>query len=161
MGTQRPKAKTNSRRSSIREATLDDAAPIANLVTALGYPSNAGDMRERLAGLLADPVYVTLVAENGGEIAGVAGACMARFYEKNGVYARLVALVVSEESHGRGVGASLVRAVERWANGKGAVEIFLNSGVQREGARRFYEKLGYRVTGVRFSKELAAGEPPR
>ena len=80
-----------------------------------------------------------------------------RFYEKNGFYARLVALVVSEESHGRGVGAALVRAVERWANQKGAGEIFLNSGVQREGARRFYEKLGYRVTGVRFSKELPAG----
>lgn len=161
MGTQRPKARTTSRRTSIREATLDDAPQVANLVTALGYPTNAGDMRERLEGLLADPVYVTLVAENGGEVAGVAGACTARFYEKNGMYARLVALVVSEDSHGRGVGASLVRAVERWANGKGAVEIFLNSGVQREGARRFYEKLGYRVTGVRFSKELAAGEPPR
>lgn len=157
MGT-RPKARTSSRRTTIREANLDDAPAIAALVTALGYPTNATDMRERLQGLLADPVYVTFVAEHSGEIAGVAGACMARFYEKNGVYARLVALVVSEDSHGRGVGASLVRGVERWANGRGAVEIFLNSGVQREGARSFYEKLGYRVTGVRFSKELPAGE---
>lgn len=156
MGTQRLK-RPASRRTSIREATQDDAPQIATLVTALGYPTNAADMRARLEGLLADPVYTTLVAEHGGEIAGVAGACIARFYEKNGIYARLVALVVSEDSHGRGVGASLVRAVERWANGKGAIEIFLNSGVQREGARSFYEKLGYRVTGVRFSKELLAG----
>jgi hypothetical protein len=37
---------------------------------------------------------------------------------------RLVALVTSEESSGR------------------------------ESSRRFYERLGYRVTGVRFSKEL-------
>jgi hypothetical protein len=39
MSTQRPKAKT-SRRTSIREATLDDAPQIANLVTALGYPTS-------------------------------------------------------------------------------------------------------------------------
>lgn len=158
MSAQRPKPKSTSRRASIREATLDDARAIAALITALGYPTNAGDMRSRLEGLLGDPVYATFVAELGGEVAGVAGACTARFYEKNGLYARLVALVVSEDSHGKGVGAALVRAVERWANTKGAIEIFLNSGVQREGARRFYEKLGYRVTGVRFSKELAAGE---
>ena len=158
MGTQRPKARATSRRTSIREATLEDARQMANLVTALGYPTNAGDMRERLEGLLADPVYVTFVAELAGGLVGMAGACMARFYEKNGAYARLVALVVSEDSHGKGVGAALVRAVERWANQRGAAEIFLNSGVQREGARRFYEKLGYRVTGVRFSKELPAGE---
>jgi len=160
MGTQRAK-RTNSQRTSIRQATLDDAAQIAGLITALGYPTNARDMRARLEGLLADPGYVTLVAEQGGEALGVAGACLARFYEKNGLYARLVALVVSEASHGKGVGASLVRAVERWANGKGAVEIFLNSGVQREGAHSFYEKLGYRETGVRFSKELSASEGRR
>lgn len=156
MGTQRAR-RTSSQRTSIRQATLDDAAQIAGLVTALGYPTNARDMRVRLEGLLADPVYVTFVAEMGGEILGVAGACLARFYEKNGHYARLVALVVSEASHGKGVGASLVRAVERWAKGKEAIEIFLNSGVQREGARSFYEKLGYRETGVRFSKELSGG----
>ena len=154
MGTQRSKARSTSQRTSIRQATPDDARQIASLVTALGYPTNASDMRERLEGLLADPVYTTLVAELAGEIVGVAGACLARFYERNGRYARLVALVVSEASHGKGVGASLVRAVERWANAQGAAEIFLNSGVQREGARSFYEKLGYRETGVRFSKEL-------
>jgi GNAT superfamily N-acetyltransferase len=158
MPAQRPKVRGTARRTSIREATLDDARQISTLVTALGYPTNASDMRERLEGLIADGAYVTFVAEHAAEIIGMAGACTARFYEKNGTYARLVALVVSEDRHGKGVGAWLVRAVERWANGKGAAEIFLNSGVQREGARRFYEKLGYRVTGVRFSKELPAGE---
>jgi GNAT superfamily N-acetyltransferase len=141
-------------RPSIRAATLSDAKPIASLVTALGYPTNATDMKKRLQALLAEPTYNTLVAELDGVIVGMAGACLARFYEKNGLYARLVALVVSEASAGRGVGAALVRVVEKWAKGEGAAEIFLNSGVQREGAHSFYQKLGYRVTGVRFSKEL-------
>jgi GNAT superfamily N-acetyltransferase len=140
---------------TVREASLSDAKAIASLITALGYPTNATDMKRRLEFLLADPSYATFVAERRGEIVGMAGACIARFYEKNGSYARLVALVVAETSSGKGLGGTLVRTVERWGSERGALEIFLNSGLQREGARSFYEKLGYRVTGVRFSKELA------
>jgi len=155
LGAKRSPRRAETGRPSIREATLSDAKGIASLITALGYPTNATDMKRRLAVLLADQSYQTFVADQDGEIVGMAGACIARFYEKNGSYARLVALVVSEASARRGLGAALVRTVERWGAGQGAVEIFLNSGVQREGARGFYEKLGYRVTGVRFSKELA------
>jgi len=84
----------------------------------------------------------------------MAGACQARFCEKDGVYVRLVALVTSEKGSGRGVGTALVRQVERSGRERGASEIFINSGVQRESARRFYERLGYQVTGVRLSREL-------
>jgi GNAT superfamily N-acetyltransferase len=148
-----PKAPKGS--PSVRAATLSDARAIASLVTALGYPTNASDMKARLALLLADESYETFVAELDGAVAGMAGGCLARFYEKDGLYVRLVALVAAEETSGRGIGAALVRAVEAWGRERGANEIFINSGVQRESARRFYEHLGYRVSGVRFSKELA------
>ena len=154
MATKRTPRRAVTSRPSIRDATLSDAKGIASLITALGYPTNATDMKRRLEVLLADPSYTTFVAVEGDEIVGMAGACIARFYEKNGIYARLVALVVSEASSGKGLGGTLVRAVERWGKERGAVEILLNSGVQRESTRPFYEKLGYRVTGVRFSKEL-------
>jgi GNAT superfamily N-acetyltransferase len=143
-----------SARPRIRAATLADAKQIATLMTALGYPTNATEMKARLEEIFADPTYTTIVAELGSEVIGMAGACIARFYEKPGLYARLVALVVSEASTGHGAGNALVRAVEKWGAEKGVGEIFLNSGIQREAARAFYEKLGYRVTGVRFSKEL-------
>jgi GNAT superfamily N-acetyltransferase len=149
------KARSARGRPQIRAARLTDAKAIAMLVTALGYPTNASDMRARLEALLSDATYSTFLAEVESEVVGMAGVCIARFYEKNGHYARLVALVVSETSSGKGVGAALVREVEKWATEQGASEIFLNSGVQREGAQSFYEKLGYRETGVRFSKELA------
>jgi len=150
----RPGGKSARGRPAIRAAEISDHAQLAMLVTALGYPTNATDMRIRLEGLFSDPSYSTLVAELGGTVVGMAGACIARFYERNGVYARLCALVVSGDNSGHGVGAALVRAVEKWGVEHGASEIFLNSGVQREGAHTFYEKLGYRATGVRFSKEL-------
>jgi GNAT superfamily N-acetyltransferase len=151
----RAKAKPARGGPEIRAAKISDAKSIAMLVTALGYPTNAADMKARLQALLSDATYTTLLAQVSGEVVGMAGACVARFYEKNGLYVRLVALVVSESSSGKGVGAALVRAVESWATEQGASEIFLNSGVQREGAHSFYEKLGYRESGVRFSKELA------
>ena len=150
----RPAGRSARGRPTIRAATLADHPQLAMLVTALGYPTNASDMKIRLEGMFADPSYSTIVAELAGTVVGMAGACIARFYEKNGVYARLCALVVSGEQSGHGVGAALVRAVEQWGAERGAAEIFLNSGVQREGAHSFYEKLGYRATGVRFSKEL-------
>jgi GNAT superfamily N-acetyltransferase len=152
--TQRTGTARSSTRAVVRSATLSDAKSIAGLVTALGYPTNATDMKKRLESIFADPTYSTFVAQIGGEVVGMAGACLARFYEKPGLYARLVALVVSEASLGRGAGAALVAAVEKWGAQKKVGEIFLNSGVQREAARQFYERLGYRVTGVRFSKEL-------
>jgi GNAT superfamily N-acetyltransferase len=151
---QRARPTRSTERAKVRTATLSDAKPIASLMTALGYPTNASDMKERLASIFADPSYSTFVAELDGEVIGMAGACLARFYEKPGRYARLVALVVSEASLGHGAGAALVSAVEKWGAKNEVGEIFLNSGAQREAARSFYERLGYRVTGVRFSKEL-------
>jgi GNAT superfamily N-acetyltransferase len=153
MSTQRT-PRSRATRPAIRAATLADAKQVAGLVTSLGYPTNATEMKSRLAAIFGDPTYTTFVAEVGGEVVGMAGACLARFYEKPGLYARLVALVVSEAGSGHGAGAALVRAIEKWGRDNDAAEIFLNSGVQREVARSFYEKLGYRVTGVRYSKEL-------
>ena len=158
MGTQRPKARSTSRRTSIREAALEDARQIASLVTALGYPTNANDMRARLEGLLADGAYVTFVAELGGEIIGSCGRVHRALLreERHVRAARRAGRVGGQPRQGRG---GVTRARGRaLGERKGAAEIFLNSGVQREGARRFYEKLGYRVTGVRFSKELPASE---
>jgi len=152
-----PTKKTVGRARSkpvVRAAALADARAIAGLVTALGYPTNASDMKSRLALIFADPDYATFVAELDGAVVGMVGACAARFYEKEGNYVRLVALVTAEESSGRGVGAALVREVEAWARGRDAREVFINSGIQRESARGFYDRLGYKVTGVRFSKEL-------
>src|SRR5262249_21672200 len=69
------KAKSARGRPQIRAARLSDAKAIAMLVTALGYPTNASDMRERLEALLADATYSTFLAEVAGEVVGMAGVC--------------------------------------------------------------------------------------
>lgn len=143
----------------VRDAALSDAAQVAGLITQLGYPTLPDEMAQRLTGLLADPGYATFVAEHDSSIIGVAGGAMARYYEKNGLYARLVVLVVSDKSRGRGVGASLVRAIEHWAVERGTVEILVNSGAHRVDAHRFYESHGYRQTGIRLVKDLTPDLP--
>lgn len=140
--------------SAVREARPSDAASIAGLITDLGYPTSAEEMARRLHGLLADPLYATFVAEDGSRVVGVAGGALARYYEKDGVYARVVVLSVSRESQGLGAGAALVRAVEGWASARGAREIFVNSGNQRAEAHRFYASRGYTQTGIRLVKAL-------
>ena len=120
----------------------------------LGYPTSAEEMRDRLAAILAQPDYQTLVAEVDGRVAGMAGICVGYFYEQNGRYGRILALVVDEGCRGRGVGSALVLAAERWAAAQGAHNVVLNSGRSRTAAHRFYTRLGYEATGLRFIKTL-------
>ena len=139
---------------SIRDADSGDAESIAALVSGLGYPTTADAMRQRLATILADSTYCTLVAEQARTVVGVAGATINHYYERDGVYARIAALAVSPDSQRRGIGTALVQAVERWSLTHGAHEVFVNSGTQRREAHQFYERHGYAATGLRFVKAL-------
>ena len=105
--------------------------------------------------ILPRPDYMTYVAELEGEVVGMIGAGIGRYYEKNGSYGRLLALVVEEARRGQRVGASLVAEAERWVREQGATTLSANSGSQRSDAHRFYRRLGYSDTGVRFVKSLS------
>lgn len=139
----------------IRDACLDDSPALARLMSQLGYPTSADEMRHRLEGLLLDPDYVTLAAAaEQTEVVGMIGAWIYRYYEKNGTYGRLLAQVVDEKRRGRGIGASLIAEAERRLKEQGVNSIIVNSGKQRIEAHRFYERLGYEETGLRFRKLL-------
>ena len=139
----------------IRDATPDDATAIGELMTELGYPTSTEAMRDRLNALVADSSYVTLVADIDDQVVGMIGGNTGRYYEKDGVYARLLVLAVSSASRGSGIGALLVAALERWAASRGARDIIVNSAFHRTRAHAFYERLGYVGTGVRLVKTLA------
>ncbi len=139
----------------IRPAAVADNLALASLITALGYPTSEPEMRARLAAIMARAEYTTVVAELGGTVVGMAGAMLAHFYEKNGRYVRLVALVVNPAHRGAAVGEALVCEVERWSAAQGASEVVVNSATERVRAHRFYERLGYRSTGLRRVKALS------
>jgi predicted N-acetyltransferase YhbS len=134
---------------TLRPASLSDASAIARLMEQLGYPPETQEMEERLTGLLSQSDYLTLVAERNRHIVGMIGLHVGHFYEKNGVYGRIVALVVEQALQGQHIGSSLVAEGERWLKTRGVRTIIVNSGTHRQAAHRFYEHLGYQATGIR------------
>jgi GNAT superfamily N-acetyltransferase len=140
--------------AGIRKACSGDAVQLAGLMAELGYPTSSAEMSERLEGILGDPTYALFVFEAGGRVAGVAGVALHRFLEKNGLYARVVALVVTAGARRGGIGAQLMCACEEWSKGRGATEIGLTSGAQRAQAHEFYRRQGFAETGFRFAKDL-------
>lgn len=140
----------------VRPAMLNDAAPMARLMTELGYPTEEREMRERLVPILADHASVTLVAEREGTVVGMVGGRIGRYYGKSELYCRILALSVDPEAQGSGAGSQLVAAVEGWALERGARTMIVNTRNHRTEAHRFYAHRGYEATGIRFIKELPA-----
>ena len=139
---------------SIRTATLDDAPALAALATHMGHPATPEAMRERLIRIVARDDYETFLAEREGRVVGFAGVMHGLSYVYDPPYARLLTLSVEPEERGKGTGAALVAAAERWARAQGAAQLHLTTALHREGAHRFYERLGYERTGARYVRKL-------
>ena len=138
----------------VREATSGDAAALGHLVGELGYPAPTTEMPSRLQALEGSSHAVVLVAELAGEVVGLATAHVFATIHSATPAAWLTALVVSETARGGGAGRALVVRAEEWARSMGAVRIAVTSGARRADAHRFYERIGYARTGVRFGKPL-------
>jgi predicted N-acetyltransferase YhbS len=141
----------------IRPATETDVPALAALATHLGYPTGEATMRDRMRRIGAHADYATLVAESGGQVVGFVGLMWALSYVGN-AHARLLSLVVEPAERGWGTGAALVAAVVGWARARGAGSVRLTTALHRERTHRFYERLGYARTGLRYVKNLPDGD---
>ena len=139
---------------TIRRATADDAAVIADLLGQLGYPASAGEVVERLEKLAAHGHAVTFVADRDGRVLGVATGHVYPSIHATRIAAWLTTLVVSDQVRASGVGRALTEAVENWARERGAERLNVSSGNQRHEAHAFYEHIGYERTGQRLTKKL-------
>lgn len=83
-----------------------------------------------------------LVARAGDDVVG----CLI-FRVDPGATGQLMQMAVAPERHGEGVGARLVRELERRLVAEGVHEVTMHA---REVARGFYERLGYEVVGAPF-----------
>lgn len=109
-----------------------------------------------------------LVAESGGVLLGLAEIYIRQTSEGTAVaqriYGHLQSLIVTEAARGRGVGQRLLRAVEAWADARGASELQIDCWEFAAGPLGFYEREGYRTltrTLVRAltSDQRAVGKP--
>jgi GNAT superfamily N-acetyltransferase len=139
---------------TIRDARPDDAEAVASLLTQLGYASDAAAVDERLERLrvVGDRV---LVADDDGDVIGLAHLQVTPAIERDRPAAKLGALIVDEAQRGRGVGRALVEAVEAEARLRGCELLFLTTAERRDDAHAFYERVGLEHTGRRYSRTLS------
>ncbi len=140
----------------IRDAHECDIEELTLLMTDLGYPATLAEMRVRFKNIFAHPDYRTIIAVIDDEIVGMAGLCKGVYYEKNGLYLRILAFVVKQTRRELGIGKILIKASEDWAIDQGVNTVLINSGNrdERKAAHAFYQKMGYAVKSSGFVKEL-------
>lgn len=138
----------------VRPAADADAAPVAVLVTQLGYPSDAAQVLARMRRVQDDPDIRMLVAEDDAGIIGMIGLMVFPAFHRDGLHGYITALAVEEAVRGGGAGAALLAAAEAWFAGRGVTKATLTTAAHRERAHRFYEKHGYEFNGRRYVKDL-------
>jgi len=136
----------------IRDAAPRDAEAISALLTELGFPTGAQDVRRRLSALrkAGEP---PLVADEGG-VRGCLTWHVTPVLHRPTAVGRLTMLVVTKKARGRGVGTALVEAAEGRLCEAGCALIEVTSNIELGGAHEFYKSRGYRRTSYRFVKEF-------
>lgn len=139
----------------LRPARTADAATINELLHQLGYPQDDAEATAARLGVWAEhPDGAAYVAEDGGDLLGVVAVHCCPFFERDGSWGRIVALVVSLEARGLGVGSRLVAEAEAFATGRGCVRMEVTTSDRRRDAHAFYRRLGYVDQSGRSSRFL-------
>ena len=111
--------------------------------------------RAVLAEIEAAPGHRVFVAEAGGEAVGTYALVLVRHLSHRGGRSAVVEdVVVRTDWQGRGVGRAMMAHAAGQARAAGCYKLALSSGLARDGAHRFYERLGFERHGVSFRLPL-------
>jgi N-acetylglutamate synthase-like GNAT family acetyltransferase len=126
---------------NVRPATPGDAATLADLVTQLGYPSNAEQILARMATLTAADGAL-LVAEVGGAVVGVVHVNRWANVVVDDT-AEVIALAVDSQWRSEGIGGALLQEAEQWARQHGCRTLQVRTNIVRQRAHEFYFRHGF------------------
>ena len=146
-------------RLAVRAAVEADLPRVLELLDQIDdsmYPQRedaGGDVRLSVFRRIAtDPLQHLLVADADGRIVGTVHLVviphLSRTCKPSGL---LESMVVDEAYRRKGVGAALLREVQRLALEAGCYKLALSSNLARRGAHRFYSRLGWKRTHYGFS----------
>lgn len=145
---------TNEQVAEIRvRAEQDGDLPqMIELLAQLGYSARSGELAGRLNKLSEHEDYRVRVAERSGRLLGLIALHRELPLLRGKPEVQVMALVVSEDSRGSGVGRLLLRKAEEWAKEIDAFCVRLNSGNREErmAAHRFYLHQGYTASSTGF-----------
>ena len=139
----------------VRDATIEDAAVIAELLDDFGYPASPSTVADRLRELYAtDPSGRILIARDGERTLGLATLHSTPVLHRPSAVGRITALAVHPSARGQGIGRELLQAAEAHFRAQGLERIEVTSGPMHERAHPFYRRHGYDDQGVRFAKAI-------
>jgi len=139
-----------------RDFRASDIPSLSLLTNELGYPTSEKEMSERMASITKNKHYKTVVATIGEQILGYMGLYQCFFWEQNGHFVRIQALVVKHEYRKMGIGRLLIGVAEDWAKEIGAVLVVLNCGnkTERDAAHQFYPSMGFEAKSTGYIKNI-------
>ena len=109
-----------------------------------------------LLGAMVPSGYRMFAVHDGGVLAAVAGVqIITNLYYERHLY--VYDLVATADARSKGYGAALIDHVESFARREGCRYVALACGREREGALRFYERLGFERPGYSMRKALGRG----
>jgi len=138
----------------IREAVSADAEVLGELLRVLGYPADAGLVRERLEAFTRGSKGTVLVGELDGAVVAFAALLVYTPLHTDGPTAHLTAFAVSSKHQRQGIGEQMIRQVESWARERRCRKIVVTSAEHRGGAHAFYPAVGWGYTGRRYGTSL-------
>lgn len=145
----------------IRQATTEDSAVIAQLMTQLieavgyeGWQVSAEQVEERLRKMADSDAYQVLLAEDEGQVVGLLSLSFRHTLFHSAPSALIDELVVERGHRRRGVGHQLMaEAIER-CRAAGCCEIEVTTERANETAQRFYRQHGFSHEAVLFELEF-------
>jgi len=143
----------------IRPARLDDIDSLTKLVSELFeiesdfYP-DSGRQRKGLNLLLEDKRSIILAAEKEGKVVGMCSVQTVISTAEGGPAGLLEDLIISAEERGKGIGKALLDEAGIWAYNQGITRLQLLFESDNEGARDFYNKLGWLNTKLICRRKL-------
>lgn len=97
--------------------------------------------------------YKIFALYDDGKIVAVTGvAILTNLY--NGCHVYVYDLVTKAAARSKGYGEKLLTYIHEWGKENGCENVALTSGLQREDAHRFYEKMGYSKVSFAFVQSL-------
>jgi GNAT superfamily N-acetyltransferase len=137
---------------SIRKATLADIDAMTGLLYQLfsieeDFTFNAEKQKRGLALLInSNETAVAIVAELNGIVIGMLTAQTNISTVEGGIAAVLEDMVIDKSLRGKGIGKSLMQAMEQWAKEKGITRLQLLADKTNSPALAYYNKLGWTET---------------
>lgn len=147
----------------VRPAARDDLDPLVALYLddVLGRTRESGDPGDRriyavaFDRVAADPSTCVFVAERNGMLVGTFQLTITPGISRRGVVrATIESVRTRADLRGQGIGAAMMAYAIDEARRRGAHVVQLTSDLSREGAHRFYERLGFARSHAGFKLQL-------